>query len=162
MTARIDYTSQEWETLDDLPYLMGAAIIVVSHSGALGKIKEAFSIISAASEPAKQFPDNMLIQELLSLHIESQGMEEKHRIQGKEEVVSFVLEKCHEAMKILEQKSTQQETEEYKRWLWLAAEHVAKAASSGGFLGVGARLIDDDEAAFLETLRETLGLPIQG
>ena len=59
---------------------------------------------------------------------------------------------------MLEQKSTQQEIEEYKRWLWLAAEHVAKVAKSGGFLGIGAKLIDDDEAAFLETLRETLGL----
>ena len=164
MTARIDYTVKEWEILDELPYLMGAAMIAVSRSGVAGKIKEAFSIISAASEPAKQFPDNLLIQELLSLHIEIENQERievKHGVQGKEEVVPFVLDRCRAAMSILEQKSTAQEAEEYKRWLWLAAEHVAKAAKSGSILGIGGKLIDDDEAAFLETLRETLGLPAQ-
>src|ERR1041385_2837078 len=122
MSARIDYTDKEWETLDELPYLVGAAMITVSHSGVAGKIKEAFSIISAASDPAKQFPENMLIQELLSLHLEDQErIEIKHGVQGKEEVVPFVLDRCRDAMSILEQKSTAHETEEYKRWLWLAA-----------------------------------------
>lgn len=184
MTTRTDYTTKEWETLHELPYLVGTGIATVSQSGIIGKIREAISILPAISKSAQQVPGNTLIQELLASYIESQVEKAKkvaepinqvaeklkeHRTKekygpelGKEEIVPLVLQKSREAMSILEQKSTREETEAYKRWLLLAAEHVAKVSRSGGFLLIGSKLIDDNEAAFLKTLRETLGLPVQG
>ncbi|HZR39268.1 MAG TPA: hypothetical protein VFB12_04085 [Ktedonobacteraceae bacterium] len=160
MTTQTDYTPQEWEQLKDLPYLAAAGVVGSSHRGAIKKIKEAFSIISSARNSAKQFPNNELIQSLSSEHnIQHDSKDhESTTLDNNEEITAYALEQCREVISILESKSTPEEATEYKRWIVLSAEHVANAAKSGGFLGLGPKHIDADEARFLQNLKETLGL----
>jgi hypothetical protein len=159
MSTRTDYSPREWNLLKDLPYLVAAAIISTSLSGGYGKMREAFSIMPAVRRTARQFPDNTLIQELREVKSDkswqSDGVVENL---GRERIGPFVLEKCREALSVLEEKSTPDEIEQYKLWLLLVAKYVANAAKSGGFLGLGSLFVDKGEAQWIQQLTSTLGI----
>jgi hypothetical protein len=162
MTTQMDYTPEEWEQLEALPYLAAAGVIGASPRGAIRKIKEALSIYPSVRDSAKQFPNNELIQDLSSAqNIHHDSKEKEHDLtihDNHEEITAYVLEQCREVIGILESKSTPEEAAEYKRWVLLSGEHVANTAKRGGFLGLGPKHIDVDEAKFLQNLKETLGL----
>src|SRR6266571_1445119 len=107
MSTRTDYSAREWNLLKDLPYLVAAAIIATSQSGGYGKMREAFSIRPAVRRTAKQFPVNRLIQELREIESDkswqSDGVVENL---GRKRIGPFVLEKCREALFVLNEKST--------------------------------------------------------
>lgn len=160
MTGQTDYTEHEWELLKGLPFIAASGVIAASKSRAIGKVKEAFAIAPGTLEAARQFPDNQLIQELLSKSKEEakgEHQHEKSHVDDRVQVAEYVLAQCREAVAILESKSSAEEAAEYKRWVVASAEHVARASKSGGFLGLGGKLIDEQEAQFLQTLQETLG-----
>ncbi|GLV58998.1 hypothetical protein KDH_58260 [Dictyobacter sp. S3.2.2.5] len=162
MINRTDFTDHEWKQLKGLPFMIGSGIVVVSRSGAIGKIKEAMSLISSSREAAKQFPDNQFIQELLSSEDAKSSQEEHHEenlpVNDSAQVTDFLMERCREVVTILDTKVSAEEANDYKRWIVASAEHVANTSKSGGFLGIGGKHIDDREAQFLQTLRETLGI----
>ena len=161
MSTKTDYSAREWNLLKDLPYLVAAAIISTSHSGGYGKMREAFSIQPAVRRTARQFPENTLIQELRDITSDkswqSDGVVENL---GRERIGAFVIEKCREALFVLQEKSTVEETEQYKHWLMLVAKYVANAAKSGGFLGLGSQSIDKGEAQWIQQLASTLNIEI--
>ncbi|GCE05798.1 hypothetical protein [Dictyobacter aurantiacus] len=162
MINRTDFTDHEWKQLEDLPIIIGSGIVAISRSGAIGKIKEAMSLISGPREAAKQFPANQLIQELLSSEGTKSSQEEDHEkvlfVNDPAQVTGFLMERCREVVTILDSKVSVEEANDYKRWIVASAEHVANTSKSGGFLGFGGKHIDDREAQFLQTLRETLGI----
>jgi hypothetical protein len=163
MPVRNNYSSQEWETLVELPYLAAAAVVELSESGTPGKIKEVFSIYPGVNESARRFPNNVLIQAILSYDEQQEKKEKKAKKKQihpseRQGVGAYVLKKCHEVSSVLEQKCSAREASEYRQWLILCAEHVAKAARVGGFFGVGGRDLDEHETQFLSELRNVLGV----
>ena len=61
-----------------------------------------------------------------------------------------------EALRILEEKASAEETEAYRRFVTAVAHAAASAHREGGFLGVGGKEVSDEEQRALDDLATTL------
>jgi len=163
MSSKNDYTEEEWQTLMDVPMLVGAAVMVVGKSG-LGTMKESFEIARQTLGAMKTYPNNELIQDILEARIKDK---EKSSIESfsspllklqpeefKEEVVRI----CRQANELLAKKSTPEEAGEYKAWVGEIADKVAHAASEGGILGFGGTRFSEEEKVAIDEIHAALNI----
>ncbi len=163
MSNKNDYTPEEWQTLVDVPMLVGAAVMVIGKSG-LGTMKESFTLAQQTLGAIKSFPDNELIQSILEARIKggekssiesfSSPLLKKQPEEFKEEVVKI----CRQANGILASKSTPEEAGEYKEWVREIADKVAHAASEGGFLGFGGTQFSEEEKLAIDEIHAALNI----
>src|SRR3972149_2610731 len=66
MTTKIDYTLNEWWALQELPLLVGVAVLYASTSGTGGMMREIIASATAVANAGQMFPDNELIQSLMA------------------------------------------------------------------------------------------------
>ncbi|GCE46157.1 hypothetical protein EI42_01127 [Thermosporothrix hazakensis] len=158
MSTKADYTTEEWNILASLPYMIGATLVAVSKSGAIGKTREALSLYSKVRETTQKFAAVPLIQELFTGGEVQVKETRKETISEKEQLILLTFERCRAALTLLESKTTPEEVEAYKQWLYQSAERIAGVSKGGGFLGIGAKRIDEQEATVLAQLREILGV----
>ena len=59
---------------------------------------------------------------------------------------------------IVDEKASAAESTAYKQWLMSVAQAVAEAGKEGGFLGIGAERVSEQEEIVLENYRKTIGL----
>ncbi|RUM93588.1 MAG: hypothetical protein DSZ28_07700 [Thiothrix sp.] len=163
MTDKSDYSTEEWQLLIDMPMIVGAAIMVAGKSG-LGTVKEAFAIARGNITAARAYPDNTLIQAILSARIQDK---EKSSIESfshpmlklqPNEFKNVVVEKSHEVNALLGDKSNSAEADEYKAWLKTIADKVAHAASEGGILGFGGEQFSESEKMAISEINSALGI----
>jgi hypothetical protein len=57
----------------------------------------------------------------------------------------------------LESKATNEEAEDYKRFIVALADTVAHAKKEGGVLGIGGKQVSEQERAAIEEIASTLG-----
>jgi ribosomal 30S subunit maturation factor RimM len=160
--------------LSTTPSLIGSSMAFAEGSG-LGTVKEMFSSAKSVLSGIKQYPDNELIQGILP-NLEDRKEAMAQAKQYKEQAVARMKEKgvnshekmrellisdCQEVSRILAEKATAKETEEYKEWAMLVAENVAKAAKEGGFLGIGGTQISQGEIELFNQIASALGTSTQ-
>nr|BBH86084.1 hypothetical protein KTC_08350 [Thermosporothrix sp. COM3] len=171
MTTRRNYTREEWNYLESLPFLVGGFVSAVD-SGFLGRLVEAFSLVPTVFKTAKRFPRNQLIQAVVQgqqAHGGGKGKAEKRFSEEADakNVRDLCLHACRKVAEILEQKSYPAEATEFKRWVVAIGEEIANASGEGlrfrDFRSLGRRTITrrvsvkEEEA--LHAVREALGLP---
>jgi len=78
-------------------------------------------------------------------------------IDSQEKLRSQLLEDCQTVAKLLSDKSTTKEAQEYKDWVMAIAENVSKAAKEGGFLGFGGELVSEGEKELAKDVAQALG-----
>ena len=66
-------------------------------------------------------------------------------------------EQIREAVRLVEEKATPQEAEEYRQFILRLAEVVAHANKEGGVLGIGGKEVSPEEQAVLDQLASSLG-----
>jgi len=163
MSNKNDYTPEEWQTLMDVPMLVGAAVMVIGKSG-LGTMKESFTLAHETLGAIKSYPDNELIQSILEARVKggekssiesfSSPLLKKRPEEFKDEVVKI----CRQGNAILASKASPQEAAEYKAWVREIADKVAHAASEGGFLGFGGTRFSDEEKVAIEEIHDALNI----
>ena len=77
------------------------------------------------------------------------GFKPKGRDAGEE-----VLAELRGVNRLLVEKTTPEEREQFREWLKTAAQRAAKAAKEGGFLGFRAELVSEREQQMLDRLAE--------
>jgi len=119
MTNKSDYSADEWQLLIDMPMIVGAAVMVAGKCG-LGTVKESFTIARENISAVRKYPDNTLIQAILSARTKDK---EKSSIESfshpmlklqPEEFKDAVVEKSREVNTLLGSKSNAAEADEYK------------------------------------------------
>jgi hypothetical protein len=65
-------------------------------------------------------------------------------------------EQIQEAVRIVEEKGTPEEAEEYRQFVLRLADVVAHAHKEGGVLGIGGKEVSPEEQAALDRLSTTL------
>jgi hypothetical protein len=65
-------------------------------------------------------------------------------------------EQIREAVRIVEEKATPEEAEDYRQFVLRLAEVVAHAHKEGGVLGIGGKEVSPEEQAALDRLSSTL------
>jgi hypothetical protein len=163
MTQKAAFTSEEWDLLRLVPPLVSAGMSSADHSGLFATVKEASAGMRSMLQ-AYQGSDTELLQGFANDHstpgipdpreLLGDGDREQQRLNLKAAVMS----RLQQALSLLEQKSTPEETRAYKQMLHYVAESVANASKEGGFLGFGGVRVSEAERSFLAELDRELGL----
>ncbi len=75
---------------------------------------------------------------------------------------ALTAEQLREASRIVEQKATPAELEDYERFIWTLSQAVATAHKEGGFLGIGGQPISRAEQQAPDEISTALGDPPSG
>src|SRR5213078_4516199 len=125
MTAKADYTPDEWKTVLEGPPSAGM-IVVTAQRG--GTFRETIAMAKAYVEARKQHGDSELLDEIVSAKPEI----DHTRYQSAEELKEKGLRHLRDAVELLERKATPEELEEYGRFVLTLADKVAAAHREGG------------------------------
>ena len=170
MSLDTRFTEEEQFLLTNTPFTIGQTMVFAGGSG-LGTVKELFSSTKSFLEGAKSFPQNEIIVGILpnmangkEAKAQAKAFQEKTKenfkekdIKSYENMQALVIADSHAVVKLLKEKATPQEAEEYKEWAMSIAENVAKAAKEGGFLGFGGERVSPGEKALYDDIAKAFG-----
>ena len=149
MTTKTEFNAEEWERLAQAPAL-AALLVMLADRG--GTIRESIAVGKAYAEARRDGGSELLEQLVASapqLDPKSMGPADQLREQ--------LPERIREAVRIVEEKATPEEADEYRQFLLRVADVVAHAHREGGVLGIGGKEVSPEEQAVLDQLASTLG-----
>jgi hypothetical protein len=149
MTAKADFTEEEWTQVLEAPPSAGL-LVIASDRG--GSIRESFSMAKAYTEARQQHGESQLLDEIVSAKPEV----DHTRFKSQEELKQHCLQNLTEAMALLRQKASDQEVDEYKQFFIGLAKRVSEARKEG-FMGLSGERVSDDETAAIEEITAALG-----
>jgi hypothetical protein len=154
MTTKADFNAEEWSLVLEGPPTAGVIVITAQRGGT---IRESIQLGKAYSEARQQQGSN----ELLDAIVSEQPQIPRDRYRTPEELRENGLARLREAVELLRQKASEDEVEDYKRFVIGLAERAAAAHKEGGFLGVGGEEVSDAERAALDEIAAALDSPEQ-
>lgn len=125
MTAKSDFTEQEWKTVLEGPPTAGMIVLLAQRGGTF---RETFAMGKAYAEARQQHGESELLDEIVSAKPEVDRA--KHG--SLEEFKDSGLEHLRQAIGLLEQRATPQEIDDYRRFVRGLAEEVARAHREDG------------------------------
>ncbi len=167
MTTKSDYTPDEWKLLMDLPPLIGSVVMASGRSGIGGSMKEAMALAQGVLNGKKGFENNALIGSLVDARVNDgekseveQMIGNSYSAQSAQELVTTLLQMCEDVRVLLENKSTEDESQQYRDWAVSVGERVAYAAKEGGLIErlTKQERVSPEERAILVTVSESLGV----
>ena len=144
MTAKVDFTPEEWQVVLEGPPSAGM-IVVTAQRG--GTIRETIAMAKAYVEARKHHGQSELLDEIVSAKPEM----DHTRYRSAEELKKSGLQHLREAVELLGGKATAEELEEYRRFVLTLADKVASAHREGG------EDVSAAESSALEEIAATLG-----
>jgi hypothetical protein len=144
MTAKADFTEQEWETVLEGPTSAG---LIVSTAQRGGSLRESFSLAKAFAEARTAAGASGLMDEI----VQSKPKVDRTRAGSGEELRVHHLGVLREAVSLLEAKASPEELEEYRRFTLDLAERVASAKEEGD------QPVSEAERAALDEISTALG-----
>ena len=148
MTGKADFTEEEWKTVLEAPPSAGL-VVILSDRG--GSIRETFSMAKAYTEARKQHGESQLLDEIATTKPEM----DRSRGGSPEELKQHNLDNVRQAITLLKTKATDEEVEEYRKFILGLAEHVAEARKEG-FMGLSGEQVSDAERAAIGEIEAAL------
>jgi hypothetical protein len=145
MTVKADFSPEDWDVIAEGPPTAG---MIVSTAQRGGTFREAIAMGKAYSEARREHGASALLDELVSGRPEMQ----KPHARTPEELREQGLGRIREAVRLLEQKATPAEVEDYRRFVISLANRVAAAKSEGGD-----QAASEAEAAAIGEITRALG-----
>ena len=153
MTGKADFTTEEWETVLHGPPTAGLIVITAQRGGVL---RETLALTQSYVEARKHHGESELLDEL----VKSPPAIDPDVVRDAGGKISEVVsQQLHDAIGILEAKSTTADVDAYKKFVMTVAQAVAGAHKEGGFLGIGGKQISDAENEALDEISAALGTP---
>jgi hypothetical protein len=149
MTAKADFTEEEWKTILEGPPSAGL-VVILSDRG--GSIRETFSMAKAYTEARKQHGESELLDEISAAKPEM----DRTRAGSPEELKQNNLDNVRQGIALLKTKATDEEVEEYRKFIVGLAERVAEARKEG-FMGLSGERVSDAERAAIGEVEAALG-----
>jgi len=160
MTAKKDFTAEEWVQLLKAPTAAGLYIMMADPNFVVGTMKEAITISSEIIKREKAQNSELLSAMLADFH--DKDMAKQARIDFEKKDLEVMRQAARDALqqavKLLETKATPEESAEIRQWLYELAQKTAEAATEGGFLGFGGTRVSEKEKQALAELKEMLHL----
>lgn len=150
MTTKADFNAEEWETVVEGPVLAGLWI-VYAHKG--GRIRESLAVAKVYAAARESQGRSELLDELVGSPpaVDSQRIREAGG-----DIAGATRTRLTEALRILAEKATPEEVEQYKGFVLQVADAGARAHKEGGFIGIGGKEISPEEQAALDELQGIL------
>ena len=144
MTGSADFTPEEWDLVREGPTSAG---MIVSTAQRGGSFREAFAMAKAYAEARKEHGDSALLDELVS-HKPEMDHAKAH---SAEELKEHGLRRICDAVALVAQKATPEETDDYRRFVISLAQRVAGAKTESDD-----KPVSDAEAAAIAAISEAL------
>lgn len=144
MTAKADFTVEEWKTVIEGPPSAGMIVITAAHGGTF---KETFAVGKALAEARQQHGESKLLDEIVS----AKPAIDRTRYQSVEEMRKQGLQHLRDAIEVLKGRATADELGDYRRFVLALAERVAEAHREHGVA------VSDQEQAALKEISSSLG-----
>ncbi len=157
MSKKEDYSAAEWDLIAGGPVVAGMTI-VVADPAFFGAMKESAAIAQAIVK-AGQTSEVELIQAIAAASSGGQKYKtpDVPKDQGPEGAVKVLIAECRKAARLVKEKSPD-EAADYIQYLLNIAKVTAESSKEGGFLGIGATRVSEQETAALDRLAEALNL----
>ncbi len=149
MTSSAAFDAEDWSLITAAPLLIGLRIVAAERGGTA---RETLAI-SRAYANARGYYDRGLMQDVVSTP-PSLGFAAAPR--GAEDLRVQAPNALRRAVAILARKATDDEVNNYKRFVFYVAETVAQAHREGGVLGIGGTEISESEQAALDEIADIL------
>jgi hypothetical protein len=149
MTARADFTVQEWQVLRDGP---PSAALLVAAAQRGGTVRESLALAEAYLLERGDRGHGPLLDEIVSWTPEVGRM----RYRSVEELRERCTQNLRDAVEVLRERATPAEVDEYRRFILGLAERIARAHGDG-FLGLSDPRVSDAERAAVEGIADALG-----
>ena len=144
MTAKADFTEEEWNLVREGPPAAGVLVLMAQGGGSF---RETWALAKSYPEARKQPGQSQLLDELAS---EKPDVE---RYPTREEQEHHALTGLREAIAVLEQKATPEEVEGYRTFVLDVARKVAEAHEEEG------QPISAAEQAAIDKVASTIRTP---
>ncbi len=159
MTARSEYTEEEWQLLFLSPWIVGMAVSLAEPGGT---IREVFSIAAITASVRERYPDNELLGAAWAGGAEGAHPSDLGAAAEPERAVATMLEgavdTCRAVVKLLADRSREAEAQGFRHFLGDVALEAANATTTGGFFGLGGVRVTEAERRAVVVIREALDL----
>jgi hypothetical protein len=147
MTAKADFSAQEWEQILEGPTSAGMIVITAQRGGT---VRETFSMAKAYGEARQRHGQSELLDAIVAAKPEL----DRTRTGSLEELKTRNLGHIRDAVALLASKASSEELDEYRRFVIGLAETVAAAHREGGRDGDP---VSDAERAAIGEISSALG-----
>ncbi len=150
MTAKTDFTEEEWARVRRAPLVAGLAISLADPGGPIEAAKESMASLKNATNPPSR---EQLLAEV-ALDIQQMAQQRENPIKGFTPAGpnpgEGVLEELRGVVAIVAAKASPEEAAAFGAWLVAAAQASADAAKEGGFMGFHAVRVSEREQAMID------------
>jgi hypothetical protein len=150
MTAKSDFTPEEWETVLEGPTAAGL-MIAASQRG--GTFRESYSIAKAYTDARRDHGASQLLDDIVG----SKPKVERPHVHSVDELKQQSLQQLRQGLALVEQKGTPEEADQYKQFVVGLATRVAEAHREG-FLGFSGDRVSDAERQAVSDVADALGV----
>jgi hypothetical protein len=162
MTARTDFTPEQWKALRNAPQIVALATAAAGNSGLFGSLSEGMAMASSIADAVRG--DQPLFKEIFGkdeiraaqddIRTVVKGVGDKAMLNSK--LQESAADTVKTAIAALTAKGATGEADAYRRLLGGIAEKVANAAKEGSFLGFGGERVSEGERTFIAKLNDLL------
>ena len=164
MAKKADFTLEEWQRILSLPQVASLYLALASPSGPLGVAQEMIASTKGIVEALKSSSGNELIDAVAGDMREK--AEKRERLdpplkvsQDLNEMKSQCLQTCRQVAALLSQKAPA-DAQQYKQWVYQAAQNSANAAKEGGVFGIGGERVSEAETTALKEIATALDINV--
>ena len=157
MTYTSAFTDEEWARLGRAPLVAGMAISLADPGGPIEALKETSAAVKTVLEAAQGGDHGDFVQAV--------AQDVAGKIQHRENPMAGFKPRGSQGAELravnalLVEKTTPEETEQFREWLKAAAQRAADAAKEGGFFGFKAERVSEGEQKMLDRLGEIFSTP---
>jgi hypothetical protein len=158
MTAKSDFTEEEWVRVRRAPFVAGMAISLADPGGPIEMAKESMATVKTATNPPSR---EQLLAEV-ALDIQSMTQQRQNplsdfKVTEAAQAGQQILDELRAVKEFVASKATPEEANAFSQWLLATAQAAADAAKEGGFMGFGATQISQGEQDMLDKVRSAVG-----
>jgi hypothetical protein len=151
MTAKSDFSDEEWARIVRAPFVAGLAISLADPGGPIEAAKETMATLKSATNPPSR---EQLLAEV-ALEIQAMTQQRQNPLKGYKPTKDSppgpqILDELAAVQDIVVAKATPEESAAYGRWIQATAQDAANAAKEGGFMGFHAQRVSQGEQAMLD------------
>jgi hypothetical protein len=164
MTDKSNFTPDEWKLILESVMMAGIAVSAAEPSGLWGLLKESFAGGTALVTAKMDSGSNPLIKAVVAdfesadgRSIARDGVKEQLTGSKAGEIKAKCIETLRQAGAVVVTKAPG-DAAAFKGWLRQISQHVAEAATEGGFLGIGGVPVSEGEKATLTEISSALRL----
>jgi hypothetical protein len=152
MPTKADFNAEEWSTVVEAPVLAGLRVVAARRGGT---IRESLAVGRVYAEARQQQGGNDLLDEIVA----SPPAVDTQRIQAGGDIQRASTERLQEALRLVTEKGSPEDAEEYKGFVLSVAQAAAEAHKEGGFAGIGGQRVSEEEQRALDELRRLMDAP---